>query len=76
MKILLLIYIFTYTFCINEIYNITYSQEVEINTFISGKSYIVKPSTCDAGREFYLRLKMKILIILFTLNLNSINQII
>ena len=74
MKILLLIYIFTYTFCINEIYNITYSQEVEINTFISGKSYIVKPSTCDAGREFYLRLKNEDF--LFTLNLNSINQII
>ena len=52
MKILLLIYIFAYTFCINEIYNITYSQEVEINNFDP-----IKPLYCDAGREFYLRLK-------------------
>ena len=55
MKKLLLLYIFTYTFCYAEIYNITFSEEVEINRF----STSLKPLICFGNNDFYLRLKFE-----------------
>ena len=55
MKIFLLLYIFTYTFCSNEIYNITFSEGVEINKF----STSLKPLICFGNNDFYLRLKIE-----------------
>ena len=55
MKILLLLFIFTYTFCYPEIYNITFSEEVKINSF----STSLKPLVCFGNNDFYLRLKFE-----------------
>ena len=61
MKIILLLYIFAYTFCSTEIYNITFSEGVEINQRIKEKNGLyeitLKPISCDESNDFYLRLK-------------------
>ena len=59
MKIILLLYIFAYTFCSNEIYNITFSEGVEINNRNNGNRYTPKPVFCDESNDFYLRLKIE-----------------
>ena len=56
---LLLLYIFAYTFCSNEIYNITFSEGVEINNRNNGNRYTPKPVFCDESNDFYLRLKIE-----------------
>ena len=68
MKIILLLYIFTYTFCSTEIYNITFSEGVEINKFpYSLKSLFCNRNTAfsfrlkieDLNNEFYIKFKLK-----------------
>ena len=77
MKIILLIYIFAYTFCLNEINNITYCERLEINDFLSGNRITIKPLLCDDGKEFYLRLKIEDLSKVFIqFNLEKSNNII
>ena len=74
MKIILLLYIFTYTFCSTEIYNITFSEGVEINKFpYSLKSLFCNRNTAfsfrlkieDLNNEFYIKFKLKKQIISF-----------
>ena len=55
MKILLLLYIFTYTFCSTEIHNITFSEGVEINKFSSS----LKTMFCNRNNELIFRLKIE-----------------
>ena len=55
MKILLLLYIFTYTFCSSDIHNITFSEGVEINKFSSS----LKPLFCNRNKELIFRLKIE-----------------
>ena len=55
---LLLLYIFAYTFCTNEIYNITFSEGVEINNRNNGNRFTPKPAICGESNDFYLRLKI------------------
>ena len=59
MKILLLLYIFIYTFCATqtEIYNITFSEGVEINK--KDDRYFTLPGICNENNDFYLRLKLE-----------------
>ena len=71
MKIILLLYIFAYTFCSTEIYNITLPETVEINQrIIETKGifeYLVKPKICNNSNDFYLRLKIDHLISSFSI---------
>ena len=55
MKILLLLYIFTYTFCSTGIYNITFSEGVEINKF----SASIKTLFCNRNNVLIFRLKIE-----------------
>ena len=57
MKILLLLGILAYTFCATEIYNITFSEGVEINK--DDGHLIIKPAFCSENNDFYLRLKLE-----------------
>ena len=57
MKILLLLGILSYTFCATEIYNITFSEGVEINK--DDGHLIIKPAFCSENNDFYLRLKLE-----------------
>ena len=58
MKIILLLYIFAFTFCSTEIYNITFSEGLEINKRYNGSSWTPKPVSCGQSNDFYLRLKI------------------
>ena len=55
MKILLLLFIFTYSFCSTDIYNITFSEGVEINKFTAS----LKTIFCNRNNVFYLRFKIE-----------------
>ena len=55
MKILLLLFIFTYSFCSTDIYNITISKGVEINKFTAS----LKTIFCNRNNAFYLRFKIE-----------------
>ena len=58
MKILLFFCIFAYTLCKIEIYNITFTEDVEINK--PDDRYItLKPLGCSENNDFYLRLKLE-----------------
>ena len=58
MKIILLLYIFSFIFCSTEIYNITFSEGLEINNRNNGRQWTPKPVFCDESNDFYLRLKI------------------
>ena len=57
-KILLLLYIFTFCATQTEIYNITFSEGVEINK--KDDRYVtLKPAFSSENNDFYLRLKLE-----------------
>ena len=58
MKIILLLCTFVFTFCSTEIYNITFSEGLEINNRNKGRQWTPKPVFCDESNDFYLRLKI------------------
>ena len=57
MKIILLLCTFVFTFCSTEIYNITFSEGLEINK--DDGHLIIKPAFCSENNDFYLRLKLE-----------------
>ena len=57
MRILLFFCIFAYIFCKTEIYNITFSEGVEINKR-DERNFAPKPIFCTESNDFYLRLKL------------------